>query len=38
MKDEDFIEQKRKIMMNALEEKLDSETNDLMIQGDGENQ
>jgi len=25
-------------MMNALEEKLDSETNDLMIQGDGENQ
>jgi len=38
MKDEDFLEQKRKIMMNALEEKLDSETNDLMIQGDGENQ
>src|SRR3970282_197346 len=37
MKDEDFLEQKRKIMMNALEEKLDSETNDLMIQGDGEN-
>jgi len=38
MKDEDFLEQKRKIMMNALEEKLDSETNDLMIQSDGENQ
>ena len=38
MKDEDFLEQKRKIMMNALEEKLDSETNDLMIRGDGENQ
>jgi hypothetical protein len=37
MKDEDFIEQKRKIMMNALEEKLDAETNDFLIQGDGEN-
>jgi segregation and condensation protein B len=37
MKDEDFIEQKRKIMMNALEEKLDAETNEFLIQGDGEN-
>jgi segregation and condensation protein B len=38
MKDEDFIEQKRKIMMNALEEKLETESNDEIISEDGTHQ
>ena len=37
MEDDDFIEQKRKIMMNALEENLDEEVKD-QEENNGENQ